>query len=146
MRLMANLNTRHAYKDNIRRASMIRNKTRKTILSRDVRVFLSSWKQALGLMFRLQSPKWGALFAFKQPRRVSIHMFFVFFPLDILWIDESGEVVDMKTLKPWSLYAPRGVCSYVIELPCGTILKTRTQIGDIISIDGFVNKASSKAI
>ncbi|MFH1721515.1 MAG: DUF192 domain-containing protein [Candidatus Altiarchaeota archaeon] len=67
----------------------------------------------------------------------AIHMFFMLYPLDVLWVNSSKAVVDLKKsvpyanpLKPKSLriYKPRGPARYVIELGVGSI--GRTEIGD----------------
>lgn len=66
----------------------------------------------------------------------SIHMFFMRFPIDVLYIDRADRVVRIQEgLKPWRvgpLYT-KGA-RYVIELPKGTIARTGTQVGDSIRI------------
>lgn len=70
----------------------------------------------------------------------SIHMFFMRFPIDVLYLDQENRVVRaQKDLRPWRigpLYT-RGAC-YVVELPAGTIERVGVCVGDeiIIHIDG----------
>lgn len=46
----------------------------------------------------------------------SIHMFFVFFDLGIIWVNEQGLVVDKALAQPWRpSYVPQAPARYVIE-------------------------------
>lgn len=113
---------------------MIRNVTKKKVLVKEHRVFMSVWSKGLGLMFRLHAPSWAVVFPFFKPQRVSIHMFFVFFSLDILWLDKNLRVLEARTLRPWTLYAPAELASWVVELPAGVIGCSCTKKGDLIEI------------
>ena len=47
----------------------------------------------------------------------AIHMLFVFYPLDIVWLDENKIVVDKKTVKPFTLFAyPKKPARYIVEM------------------------------
>ena len=85
-----------------------------------------------GLMFRIK-PK-SLVFVFEKPKIVSLHMFFVFFPIDVLYLDKNKKVIEIKEkFMPFSFYNPKRKASYVIELPVLTVESTKTKIGDIIS-------------
>ena len=61
-------------------------------------------------------------------------MFFVFYSIDVLFLNKNKEVVDLKeNFKPFTFYTPKAKSMYVIELPNGTIRKTNTRINDNIS-------------
>jgi len=46
----------------------------------------------------------------------SIHMFFVPFPIAVVWINDAGQVVDKVLALPWRpFYAPRSPARYVLE-------------------------------
>ena len=46
----------------------------------------------------------------------SIHMLFVFFDLGVIWVNDTGEVVDTAVAKKWRLsYVPQAPARYVIE-------------------------------
>ncbi len=66
----------------------------------------------------------------------SIHMFFMRFPIDVLYMDAEHNVVRAQShIRPWRvgpLHTKRA--TYVIELPAGTIDRSRTQVGDRIQI------------
>ncbi len=101
-----------------------------------IREYQSAWKKGLGLMFRRTAPSFGVLFPFEKEQKVSIHMFFVFFPLDILWIDKNKLLVESKTLKPFQLYSQRA--KYVLEMPAGWTQKKKIQKGD--SLESYISK------
>ena len=66
----------------------------------------------------------------------SIHMFFMRFPIDVLYLDRENRVVRIQEgLKPWRV-GPLHTngARYVIELPEGTIARTGTHVGDQIRI------------
>ena len=59
----------------------------------------------------------------------AIHMFFVFFPIAAVWLDQSGQVVDAQLARPFRpLYVPRAPARDVLEGPLS--LLERVQIGD----------------
>ena len=74
--------------------------------------------QARGLMFRRSIPDDYALaFRFDAADRRSLHMLFVPFAIDALWIVE-GEVIRKKRLRPW-VGVGRGTADTIVELPAG---------------------------
>jgi len=62
----------------------------------------------------------------------SIHMLFVRFPIDVVFLDSERRIVDLKAnLRPWLGTAfPKSRFRYAIELPAGAIEKFRLNIGD----------------
>jgi hypothetical protein len=65
-----------------------------------------------------------------------VHTFFMRFPIDILAMDKAGFVVDaVSDLKPWRIRLPKSGSHSVLELPAGTLVKTKTTIGHRITID-----------
>ncbi len=64
----------------------------------------------------------------------AIHMFFMRFPIDAVFIDRKKRVTKVAAnLKPWRLSASLRAHS-VIELPAGTAARTNTERGDQIEI------------
>ncbi len=62
----------------------------------------------------------GLLFVEPAESRVgtAIHMFFVFFPIGVVWLDSEGVVVDSVIARPFRpYYAPRAAAKYFIEGP-----------------------------
>lgn len=64
-----------------------------------------------------------------------IHMLFMAFPIDVLFVDRSGIVVKIaEHLKPWALYAGSKAAYSVLEIPDGKAGEWGAKVGDIINI------------
>lgn len=64
----------------------------------------------------------------------SVHMFFMRFAIDAVFLDGSGVVVKaVPGLRPWRLAAARRAKS-VLELPVGTIERVPLRPGDVLVI------------
>ena len=112
---------------------MIKNISKKTVLCTKAIVLKSILSKAIGLMFSGKIQDTGLIFMFSNPRRMDMHMLFVFFPIDVLFLDESKKVVEIKeNFRPFAFYLSREKAVYVIELPEGVIRKSRTGVGDFI--------------
>ena len=112
----------------------IKNITRKTLLSENAKLCKSIFSKARGLMFA-KKPK-ALIFIFKKEKIVPLHMFFVFYPIDALFLNRNKEIIEIKeSLMPFEFYTPKNKAMYTIELPESTIKKTKTNIGDKISFD-----------
>jgi len=98
------------------------------------RLLVGTLDQALGLMFRLRMPAHALLFLLVPAREVTIHMWFVFFPIDVLWLDEQKRVVRTMTLRPWQV-APQVRAQYVLELPIGAIRQAGIVKGETLVFD-----------
>jgi uncharacterized membrane protein (UPF0127 family) len=65
----------------------------------------------------------------------SIHMFFMRFPIDAIFVDRHARVVGiLEHIKPFFLSRIFFRSSYVIELPAGAIVQNKTSLGDKIEI------------
>lgn len=65
----------------------------------------------------------------------SIHMFFMFFSIDTLFLDKNNKIVYLKeNVKPWTVIGPKKNAYSVIEIPAGSITKYGIQVGDLIEI------------
>ncbi|MFH1210115.1 MAG: DUF192 domain-containing protein [archaeon] len=64
----------------------------------------------------------------------TIHMFFVFFPIDVVWLNKNKKVVDIRrNVKPFILWIkPKNKAKYIIELPKG--VSKHIKIGNKIEI------------
>jgi uncharacterized membrane protein (UPF0127 family) len=81
-----------------------------------------------GLLGRKDFPQGEALVI---TRCQSIHMFFMNFPIDVVFCDRQNKVVGLcQEIKPFYLSPIFFKASYAIELPAGTIASTKTQLGD----------------
>ena len=104
------------------------NKTRNIIIEKQTKECTTILSQGIGLMFRTRIVP--LLFTLKRAQRITIHSFFMLKTIDIIFLDDEKTVVDMTTLKPWTWYIPKEKVTYVIEVPEGTILSTKTGKGD----------------
>lgn len=65
----------------------------------------------------------------------SIHMFFMNFPLDVLFVDKENRVVGIsEKIKPWRISKVFFKAHYVIELPSGTVERLNISKSDILFI------------
>ncbi|XVH30539.1 DUF192 domain-containing protein [Haloferacaceae archaeon DSL9] len=88
------------------------------VLATNVEFADSRLSQARGLMFRRAFSNGSALvFRFETPDTRDLHMLFVPFAIDALWI-VGTEVTAKKRLRPF-LGLGRGTADTVIELPAG---------------------------
>lgn len=110
---------------------LIINLTKETKIGK-VEVADSFFSRFMGLMFRKNVDN-GMLLKLPQSRSrhgSAIHMFFMHFPLDIVFADSDRKIVDMVTIGPWKTYTPIAPANYVIELKTGSIKKFDLEIGD----------------
>ena len=67
----------------------------------------------------------------------SIHMFFMRFAIDVIFVNKHDIVVGLvKNIRPFRMSPYFFRASYAIELPPGTIDATQTQLGDVIVTEG----------
>ncbi len=81
--------------------------------------------QSLGLMF---SCKKVVIFEFLIEKRVSLHTFFVFFPITVLFLNAQKIIVEQKIMKPFTFYFPTNKARYIVELP----FKSKRKLGEKI--------------
>ena len=112
---------------------MIKNVTKNRVLAKEFSYCRSEWSKFRGLMFTKKLRK-ALVFVFKKEKLIGIHMFFVWYPIDILWLDSKKRVVDLrKNFKPFRIVISKRPAKYIIELEDGTIQRTKTSLGDKIS-------------
>ena len=94
-----------------------------------------------GLMYRNFLPEnQGMLFVFNSEDYHTFWMRNTYIPLDIIWIDQSSKIVDIKTnFKPCTMpnceaYKPVKKAMYVVEVNSGWVEKNNIKIGDTASL------------
>ena len=110
----------------------VRNETRgETVLGR-VRYCTNVFCRFRGLMFRrhLEDDEGLLLVGRREDRAdAAVHMFFVFFPIAVIWLDALGAVVDARLARPFRpIYVPSAAAKDVLEGP-PSLLK-RVAVGD----------------
>ncbi|EMA42628.1 hypothetical protein C446_04173 [Halobiforma nitratireducens JCM 10879] len=103
-----------------------------TILASRVDLADSILSQTRGLMFRRSIPDDYALaFRFDAAETRDVHMLFVFFPIDVVWIVD--DVVErVERLPPWRGFE-RAEADTILEFPAGTA--TGVESGDRVILE-----------
>lgn len=104
----------------------LKNLTRKTIITKDLKEAKSFLDQLLGLN-RQSNPK-SLLFK----TRFGIHTFGLKEEIDMLVLDQNWRVVKLATIKPGNFFFWNPKYEIVIELSRGSIKKSKTNLGDIM--------------
>lgn len=94
---------------------IIMKKTKIFPLGIEAKICKSLFSKVKGMMFSLKPEP--LLFVFNNEKYAPIHMFFVFFPLSIIWLSKEKRIADFRILKPFSFYSPEIKSKYVIEIP-----------------------------
>ena len=88
-----------------------------------------------GLRFSKKFGKgYGLLMKLPAESRINaiVDMLFVFFPIDVVWIDSNKQIVDIKrNVKPFTIYMPKAKALYVLELNSNSTKKLK--IGNSLS-------------
>ncbi len=111
--------------------TIVINKSKNTELG-EIEVANTFFSRLRGTMFKKKLER-GLILKLPSDRSRSgsaIHMFFVRFPLDIIFADKDKKVVDMVSIDPWKTYTPKKPAKYVIEMEKSTIKSSKTEIGD----------------
>lgn len=110
----------------------ILNTTKNTVLARKGGIAGTFRSRMTGLLDRKSLLPGEALII---TRCKSIHMFFMRFAIDAVFVDKDNSVVGLvERIKPFRLSPVFLRASYVIEVPLGTIVQTKTSVGDKIEI------------
>lgn len=98
-------------------------------------------KRSTGLMHRAEiGPDIGMLFDFKRDRMVAMWMRNTFIPLDMLFLDEHGEIVTIaENTVPHSekTVSSRVRVRSVLEVAAGTVQRLVVQVGDHVKHNMF---------
>lgn len=99
-----------------------------------IELALSDAQMEQGLMFRRSlAPNAGMLFDFKAPTNVTMWMKNTLIPLDMLFLDNSGRIIDIhERAVPLStdIIASHAPARYVVELNGGTAARLGIKPGD----------------
>ena len=110
----------------------VHNQTKNTIIASDAKTANSFFSQAVGLIGRKPiSSREGLLL----PRCRCIHMCFMRFPIDVIFIDRQNMVVGLvKEIKPFHISPYFSKAQTAIEIAAGRIVQSKTEIADKITI------------
>lgn len=119
------------------------NRTRGTCLADDVRIARTHWSRLRGLAGIGQTGFSAGQALWIVPCR-GVHTLAMRFPLDLIYLDRQGVVVELRAgVQPWR-FAPLSFhASSVLELPSGAIRRSRTGIGDTVEIVTSLDQADA---
>ncbi|MFH1895770.1 MAG: DUF192 domain-containing protein [archaeon] len=111
---------------------MLYNRTSKKTVIEKTRIAKTFFERFKGLMFSAK-PDYALIFELEKEGKInaSIHMLFVFYPIDVVYLDSRKKVVDIKLgFKPFELnYTPKKPAKYFIEFPTG-IIENKISLND----------------
>ena len=85
------------------------------------------FKAGMGLRFCKQIKNDEAILIERERESIldsTIDMLFVFFSIDVIWMDENKKIVDIKTARPFQLFStPCKPAKYILEVKQGNGLK-----------------------
>lgn len=89
--------------------------------------------RAQGLQFRTElCPDCGMLFKFEKARQASMWMKNTLIPLDVAFINNDGEIVNIEAMEPLNLNSvlSKGPVRYALEMNQGWFAKNGLKAGD----------------
>jgi uncharacterized membrane protein (UPF0127 family) len=105
-----------------------RNLTQNALLADDCGKADTFFSRFKGLQLKKSFPQGSGLLILPCN---SIHMFFMRFPIDVVFIDANQSVIYMEEgIKPWRISRIVKGARSVLELPAGTAARTGTRPGD----------------
>ena len=119
------------------------NRTRRTCLADDVRVARTHWSRLRGLAGIGQTGFCAGQALWIVPCR-GVHTLAMRFPLDLIYLNREGVVVDLRaTVQPWRFAPINFHAASVLELPSGAIRRSNTGIGDMVEIVTSLDQADA---
>lgn len=71
------------------------------------------------------SKKKNLLFVFDKEQKIALHNFFVFYPINLVFLDKNKNVIEIKkNFKPFTFYTSKKKARYLLETPFDVNYKT----------------------
>jgi uncharacterized membrane protein (UPF0127 family) len=106
-----------------------------TIVASQVELADGLVRQTVGLMFRRNIPEsYAMIFDMWLEQRIGIHMLFVFFPIDLVYLDKARRIVDIRRHLPawYGIAFSRKRARFAIEMPAGSADRSGIGEGDVL--------------
>ena len=105
-----------------------------TIVAGNVEHARTMLRQMIGLMFRRSIPEdYALIFDMQWEQYIGIHMLFVPFPIDLLYLNSNRQIVDLRHMRAWiGIATSKKPARYAIEMPAGNIERMSLKIGDAL--------------
>ncbi len=108
------------------------NRTKNVEIAARVRVASSFFSRLIGLLGKSGLPEGETLWI---ERCRSIHTWFMRFPIDVVFVDDSLVVRKVcENVGPWRMTLPALKASSVFEMPAGTLRRKPVEIGDQLHV------------
>jgi uncharacterized membrane protein (UPF0127 family) len=112
--------------------SSVRNDTRGSVVGDRVRVARTMSERTVGLLRTPQLSDGEGLWIERSP---SIHMFFMRYPIDAVFVAADGRVTKIvENLKPWRVVWWAPGARDCLELHVGAVAASGTQVGDQLEL------------
>jgi uncharacterized membrane protein (UPF0127 family) len=109
------------------------NRTRRSVAIERCRVARSLRDRTVGLLGTAEIPAGEGLWIERSP---SIHMFFMRYPIDAVFVDRHGKVVRIvERLRPWRIVAWVRGARDCLEMPAGAARAAGIQVGDELRLE-----------
>ncbi len=116
---------------------MIRNLTKKTVVSRRPLVATRFFQRGFGMIGRQFSDFDAMVFH----DCASIHTMFMSMKIDVIFLDGENKVCEIrKELDTWRSFVSSSSAVTVIELPCGTVDASYTEKEDVLDLNAELSK------
>lgn len=110
---------------------ILMNQTRSTVVAQKLRIANSFFSRLRGLLGTQELPVGEALLI--RPCS-DIHMFGMQYAIDVAFVSTANQVLKtVAALAPWRVASCKGA-AYVLEMPCGTLRASQTEIGDLLYV------------
>lgn len=109
------------------RMIVMKNISKNTVLASDLRIANTFWSRLKGLLGTNYLPEGKGLLI--TPCN-SIHMFGMRYAIDVVFLDSAWRVLKVLHQFPPGKTAACPGSAQVLELPVGTLIQTRTTVGD----------------
>ena len=110
----------------------VNNRTRGTVIGDRIRVARSLKDRTVGLLRTAELRSGEGLWIERSP---SIHMFFMKYPIDAVFVGADGRVTKVvHNLKPWRVVWWAPGARDCLELPAGAAAASGTQVGDQLQL------------
>ena len=109
---------------------MLKNKINNQLIIEKTRIASSFFSRFKGLMLETKQD-YALIFVLEKETIIgaSIHMMFVFFPIDIIYLNKDKKVIKiMKRILPFTLFITPVKCKYIIELKNSKTLQLNDKI------------------
>lgn len=105
-------------------------------IARNIETSRTQISQMIGLMFRSSIPSdYAMIFVMKKPSSVGIHMLFMRFPIDVIFLNEEKKIIGLSHHMPWTGHSSMKNVKYVIETNPGAIEKYKISIGGMMEFE-----------